>query len=73
MEKKEIIEKIKEVRADATERNFTQGFDFVASLKDLDLNNPDHKVDAFTSLPHKTGKDKRVAALVAAHGEGSVS
>lgn len=72
MEKQEIIKKIEKVRESATERNFVQGVDFVASLKDLDLNNPEHKVDAFVSLPHNTGKNKKVAALVAADTEDIV-
>ena len=65
MELQEIKEFITTAREQAEERNFVQSVDVVASLKDLDLNSPEHKVDAYVVLPHSLGKQKKVAALVA--------
>lgn len=45
MEIKTIDEKIKQVRELSAKRNFTQTFDLVFNLQNLDLKKPEHKVD----------------------------
>jgi len=72
MEKEEIIEKIEEIRDNAEERGFTQSFDFVITLKDVDLNDPSDQVDAYTTIPNDTGDETRFAALIGPELEDTV-
>jgi large subunit ribosomal protein L1 len=50
MNLKEISKKIKEVRELSKKRGFTQTFDLIINLKNLDLKKPDHKVDVGVTL-----------------------
>ena len=62
---KESIEKtIKELRETSKKRKFSQAFDLIVTLKDLNLKNINDQVDFFATLPHTTGKKIKVAALV---------
>jgi large subunit ribosomal protein L1 len=72
MEEDEIITKIEQIREHADERNFTQSFDFVITLKDVDLNDPSDQVDAYLALPHDTGDETRFAALIGPELEDDV-
>ena len=63
MERQDVLNAIKEVRSKSLKRNFTQGFDLVVNLKDLDLKKPEHQVDLFVMITH-TPKKKKIAALV---------
>ena len=45
MNLKEVEKKVKELRELAPKRNFTQTFDIIVNLQQLDLKRPDHKVD----------------------------
>jgi large subunit ribosomal protein L1 len=64
MDNEEILTRLEEVYEQATPRNFTQSVDLVFSLKDLNLNNPDEKVDTFVTLPEPLVEKQRVAAFV---------
>jgi large subunit ribosomal protein L1 len=45
MDLKAIIDKIKEIRSNSKQRKFTQTFDCIINLQNLDLRKPEHKVD----------------------------
>ena len=45
-------------------RNFSQSFDLIVNLRDINLKNPEEQVDFFMSLSHGHGKKVKVAALV---------
>ncbi len=64
---KEIQEAVKEARERAKKRNFKQTFELAVSLRDLDLKNPSNKIKLEVSLPHGTGKNKKIGAI--AEGE----
>lgn len=59
---KQITKTIEELNA--SKRKFTQSFDLLVALKDLNLKNPDEQVEFFTQLPNGTGKKVKVCALV---------
>lgn len=65
MEIKQVGENIKQVRELSTKRNFTQTFDLVFNLQNLDLKKPEHKVDV--GLVLKTNvkpKKHKICAII---------
>ncbi|HYD02721.1 MAG TPA: 50S ribosomal protein L1 [Alphaproteobacteria bacterium] len=64
MNKNEAIEVVKNLRKDIKKKNFNQMVDLVINLQDLDFKKPEHQIDFYITLPHATGKKKRIAALV---------
>lgn len=55
-----ILERIKEVKEKSKKRNFTQRYDLIVNLKDLDLKKTENKIDEFFVLPKGTGKEVSV-------------
>lgn len=45
-------------------KGFSQSFDLIVALKDVNLKNPDEQVEFFVQLPNDPGKKKRICALV---------
>ena len=72
MEIKEVASKVKEARESSKKRNFTQTFDCVINLQNMDLKKPEHKVDVGVvfSKPVKAGKLK-ICAVVDQGVEGA--
>lgn len=64
MEIKTIQEALKAVSGQTKERKFSQTYDLIVTLKGLNLKNPDEQVDFFATMPHSTGKKKKICALV---------
>ncbi|MFW6014382.1 MAG: hypothetical protein ACOCQG_04370 [Candidatus Nanoarchaeia archaeon] len=64
MHKEKVIEIISELRKNTRKRNFVQSFDFIITLKGLDLKKPDQKVDFFITLPYPIGKKTKIGAFV---------
>ncbi len=64
MDKTKIIEAIKKVRETTSKKKFDQTFDLSITLKEIDIKNPEHKVDVFITLPHGRGKKRKLCALV---------
>ncbi len=63
MEKKDILESLKQVR-DGKKRKFSQSVDLIVNLKDIDLKKNDQQVDFFAQLPHAEGSGIAICALV---------
>ncbi|MAG78038.1 50S ribosomal protein L1 [archaeon] len=63
MDKNKILETIKKARESAKKRNFSQSFDLIINLQQLDLKKPEHKVDLFINLPKGRGKKVKVCGL----------
>ncbi len=63
----EVMEAVKEAKENATDRNFTQSFDLSISLRNIDLSNPENRINEEVSLPNGTGKEQKVAIF--AQGE----
>jgi large subunit ribosomal protein L1 len=65
MEIKTINAKIKEVRELSEKRNFTQTFDLVFNLQNLDLKKPEHKVDVGAVLnTNVKPKKHKICAII---------
>ncbi|MBI4141942.1 50S ribosomal protein L1 [Candidatus Woesearchaeota archaeon] len=61
---KEVVKKAIASLKSFPKRKFQQSYDLVINLKDVDLKVPEEQVDAWVSLPHGTGKEKKICALV---------
>ena len=64
MEKKDILEKLKELRKNSKKRKFSQSVDFSIVLKDVNLKDPEQRIDEFYILPNKPGENIKICALV---------
>ncbi|MEK6862870.1 MAG: hypothetical protein AABW57_01765 [Nanoarchaeota archaeon] len=64
MDKKKILETLKQLREKSSKRNFTQKIDLVLNLRNLNIKNSDENVDLFVNLPHAPGKKLKICALV---------
>lgn len=54
------VERIKEVKEKSKKRNFSQRYDLIINLKDLDLKKTENKIDEFFVLPKSSGKEASV-------------
>ena len=57
-----IDESLKLLR-DGSKRNFSQSFDIIVNLKNIDLKKPENKFSKDVVLPHGRGKDVNVAII----------
>lgn len=64
MDKKIILSAIEKAKSESPKRGFTQTYDLILNLKDIDLKNPAQKVDIFLPLPHPRSKKVEIAAVV---------
>ncbi len=65
MEIKSIIEKLKEARESSKKRSFTQTFDLIINLQNMDLKKPEHKVDVGVTLDCQSkAKKLKILAVI---------
>ena len=64
MDKKKILEFLKQLREKSPKKNFVQKVDLIINLRNLNLKNPEENVDFFVNLPHAPGKKIKICALV---------
>lgn len=55
-----ILSAIKEVRKSSKKRNFSQTFDLIVNLKEIDLKKPENKFSEDVLLPYGRGREARV-------------
>jgi large subunit ribosomal protein L1 len=58
-----ILNAIKELREKSTKRNFSQTFDLIVSLKEIDLKKPENKFSEDIVLPHGRGQEAEVVVF----------
>ncbi len=64
MENKEVLDALSNLRQKSKKRNFTQTVDLILNLKQINIKNPDEKVDLFLQLPNPRTKKLKICALV---------
>ncbi|MBI4448338.1 50S ribosomal protein L1 [Candidatus Woesearchaeota archaeon] len=64
MKKETILKAVKSLRDKGPKRNFSQTFDLVINLKNLNLKKPEENVDSFIVLPFGKGKKNKICALI---------
>jgi len=64
MDKEQFKQAIETVKKNSPKRKFTQSFDLVINLKDLNLKDPAQQVDIFIPLHYSKGRKTKICALV---------
>ena len=62
-DKQKIVEAVKEAKARAKPRNFTQTVEVAVNLKDIDLRKPENRFKLEVVLPHGRGKEPKIAVI----------
>lgn len=63
LSEEEILEAVTKAKDLSTERNFTQSFDLSVNIKNLDLSNPENRINEEVSLPNGTGKTQKIGVF----------
>ncbi|ADG13666.1 50S ribosomal protein L1 [Methanocaldococcus infernus] len=63
MDREAILQAVKEARQLAKPRNFVQSFEFIATLKEVDMRKPENRIRAEVVLPHGRGKEAKIAVV----------
>ncbi|HIQ31994.1 50S ribosomal protein L1 [Methanothermococcus sp. SCGC AD-155-E23] len=63
MDREKILKAVKEARARAKPRNFTQSVELIVNLKELDLTKPENRLKEQVVLPHGRGKEAKIAVI----------
>ena len=58
-----ILTVIENLRKSSKKRNFSQTFDIIVSLKELDLKKPESKINEDVFIPHGKGKESKVVVF----------
>lgn len=64
MDKTEALSALKYIKENSQKRNFTQSFDLIVNLRDIDLKKPENQLDFYVPLPFARGKPIKICALV---------
>ena len=64
MDKKKLLELLKQLREKSPKRKFIQKIDLILNLRNINLKNADENVDLFVNLPHSPGKKIKICALI---------
>jgi len=62
-DRQKIVEAVKEAKARAKPRNFTQTVEVAVNLKDIDLRKPENRFKLEVVLPHGRGKEPKIAVI----------
>ncbi len=64
MDQKQIAATLKKLRESSQKRNFSQSVDFIVTFKDIDMKKTENQLTIFANLPHSSGREIKVCALV---------
>lgn len=70
VDRKRILETIKELRAKTPKRNFKQSIELIINLQDVDLSKPENRIQELIELPHPIGK--KINVCVFATGDAAI-
>ncbi|WP_297069012.1 50S ribosomal protein L1 [Thermococcus sp.] len=62
-DRQKIVEAVKEAKARAKPRHFTQTVELAVNLKDIDLKKPENRFKLEVVLPHGRGKEPKIAVI----------
>ncbi|MDV3104168.1 50S ribosomal protein L1 [Thermococcus waiotapuensis] len=62
-DRQKLVEAVKEAKARAKPRNFTQTVEMAVNLKDIDLKKPENRFKLEVVLPHGRGKEQKIAVI----------
>jgi len=64
MDKNQVTQTLKKVKENSKKRNFTQSYDLIINLRDIDIKKAEQAVNFFTTLHYSKGKKAKICALV---------
>jgi large subunit ribosomal protein L1 len=64
MNKEQVTQTLKKVKENSQKRNFTQSYDLIVNLRDIDLKKAEQNVNFFATLHYPKGKKSKICALV---------
>ncbi|NJE06010.1 50S ribosomal protein L1 [Thermococcus sp. M36] len=62
-DRQKLVEAVKEAKARAKPRNFTQTVEVAVNLRDIDLRKPENRFKLEVVLPHGRGKEPKIAVI----------
>lgn len=63
LDKKSLLDAVKEAKAKSGEKKFTQTIDLILNLKEVDMKAPEGKIQQVLELPHATGKPNKICVI----------
>lgn len=63
LNQKNLLEAVKEVKANNNERKFSQSIDLAINLQNIDMKKPEGRISERIELPHSAGKDLKVCVI----------
>jgi large subunit ribosomal protein L1 len=67
LDKKTLLDAVKEAKSKSGEKKFTQSVELILDIKEIDMKSPEGRIQQVIDLPHVTGKPNKI--LVVASGE----
>ena len=64
MDNKSVLESLNKAKENSKKRNFSQTYDLIITLKNLDLKKPTEQVDMYVTLHFDRGRKTKVCALI---------
>jgi large subunit ribosomal protein L1 len=64
MDKTQVLDALKQLKANSSKRNFKQRVDLILPLKNLDMKKTDNQITSYITLHYTTGKKTKVCALI---------
>ena len=58
-----LLKALKQVREKSKRRNFVQTFELIVNLRDIDLKNPQNRLNEIVILPHPPGKEATIVVF----------
>ncbi|MEJ5328094.1 MAG: 50S ribosomal protein L1 [Candidatus Bathyarchaeia archaeon] len=63
LDKKSLLDAVKEAKAKSGGKKFTQTIDLILNLKEVDMKAPEGKIQQVLELPHATGKPNKICVI----------
>jgi large subunit ribosomal protein L1 len=63
LDKKSIVDAIKEAKSKSGGKKFDQTVDLILNIKEIDMKAPEGKVQEIVELPHATGKPNKICVI----------
>jgi large subunit ribosomal protein L1 len=63
LDKKTILDAVKEAKAKSGQKKFNQTVDLILDIQEIDMKSPEGKIQEVVELPHATGKPNKVCVI----------
>ena len=63
LDKNTLLGAVKEAKAQAGEKKFTQSVELILDIKEIDMKSPEGKIQQVVDLPHITGKPNKIVVI----------